>query len=94
MQISRYDFGGFGIVVERGDLSFGAYVPELPGCVALAATYDDVCRLLSQAISVHCLQLERSGDRSVITMGGDDRLVLTPGVWESLCGQAGWTIAP
>lgn len=30
------------LVIEEGENSFGAYVPDLPGCVAVAATEDEV----------------------------------------------------
>jgi predicted RNase H-like HicB family nuclease len=30
------------VVVEGGDSSFGAYVPDLPGCVAVASSRSEV----------------------------------------------------
>lgn len=33
------------VVIERGPTSFGAYVPDLPGCVAVAATREEITAL-------------------------------------------------
>lgn len=30
------------IVIEEGETSFGAYVPDLPGCIAAAETEEEV----------------------------------------------------
>jgi len=30
------------IVIEEGETSFGAYVPDLPGCVAVGKTAEEV----------------------------------------------------
>ncbi|MGC9449923.1 MAG: type II toxin-antitoxin system HicB family antitoxin [Oceanipulchritudo sp.] len=41
------------IVIEEGSESFGAYVEELPGCVAVAKTREEVERLIQEAIEMH-----------------------------------------
>jgi predicted RNase H-like HicB family nuclease len=41
------------IVIERSDTGFGAYVPELPGCVAVAESEAEVRQLIRQAIELH-----------------------------------------
>ncbi|MBK9215512.1 MAG: type II toxin-antitoxin system HicB family antitoxin [Chloracidobacterium sp.] len=41
------------VVVEKGDNSFGAYVPDLPGCVAVAETEEEVLGLIHEAIELH-----------------------------------------
>lgn len=43
----------YAIVIEKGPTSYGAYVPDLPGCVAAAKTRDEVTKLIAEAISVH-----------------------------------------
>ena len=43
----------YAIVVEKGDTSYGAYVPDLPGCVAAAETRDEVLKLIKEAIEFH-----------------------------------------
>lgn len=35
----------YAIVIEQGPTSFGAYVPDLPGCVAAAETREEVVKL-------------------------------------------------
>jgi predicted RNase H-like HicB family nuclease len=41
------------VVIEKGPASFGAYVPDLPGCVAVAKTRREVKRLIREAIQLH-----------------------------------------
>ena len=41
------------VIIEKGPHSYGAYVPDLPGCVAAAATKDEVVRLIREAIEFH-----------------------------------------
>jgi len=41
------------MIVEQSDNSFGAYVPDLPGCVAVGETKEDVLRLIREAIELH-----------------------------------------
>lgn len=43
----------YAVVIEKGPTSFGAYVPDLPGCVAVAKTRDEVKRLIAEAIPLH-----------------------------------------
>ena len=40
-------------VIEKGDTPFGAYVPALPGCVAVGQTREEVQRLILEAIALH-----------------------------------------
>ena len=49
------------IVIEEGDTSFGAYVPDLPGCVAAAATREEAVKLIHEAIDEHLLVLREEG---------------------------------
>jgi len=41
------------VIVEKGPSSYGAYVPDLPGCVAAAETKDEVLGLIREAIVFH-----------------------------------------
>lgn len=43
----------FRIVLERGSKSYGAYVLELPGCVAVAKTPKETLELMKEAIKLH-----------------------------------------
>ncbi len=50
------------VVVEEGPTSFGAYVPDLPGCVAAADTRDEALALIRDAIELHIDELRQSGE--------------------------------
>lgn len=49
------------IIIERGESSFGAYVPDLPGCVAVAPTRDEARQLIREAIEFHLEGLKEEG---------------------------------
>ncbi|MDQ3774753.1 MAG: type II toxin-antitoxin system HicB family antitoxin [Pseudomonadota bacterium] len=49
------------VVVEEGPTSFGAYVPDLPGCVAVGETRDEVVDLIKEAIELHIEGLRDEG---------------------------------
>jgi predicted RNase H-like HicB family nuclease len=50
------------VVVEKSENGFGAYVPDLPGCVAVADKRDEVVSLIQEAIEFHIEGLKESGD--------------------------------
>ena len=43
----------FLVVIEEGPTSFGAHVPDLPGCIAVADTREAVITLIQDAIQFH-----------------------------------------
>jgi len=49
------------VVVEEGSESFGAYVPDLPGCIAAGESKDEVLTLIREAIEFHIEGLKASG---------------------------------
>lgn len=49
------------VVIEEGENSFGAYVPDLPGCVAAADTEAEVKQLIQEALELHLEDLANSG---------------------------------
>jgi predicted RNase H-like HicB family nuclease len=49
------------VVVERGEASWGAHVPDLPGCVAVGETREEVLRLIREAIEFHIDGLKQDG---------------------------------
>jgi predicted RNase H-like HicB family nuclease len=49
------------VVVERGRSSYGAYVPDLPGCVAAGETRREVLKLIRDAVKLHIEALRESG---------------------------------
>ncbi len=50
------------VVVEKSETGFGAYVPDLPGCVAVAETREEVVKLIQEAIEFHIESLIGSGE--------------------------------
>ena len=50
------------VVVEKGATSYGAYVPDLPGCVAVADSRREVLRRIREAISLHIEALRAAGE--------------------------------
>lgn len=53
----------YGIVVEKGETSYGAYVPDLPGCVAVGKTRSEALALIKEAIQLHLDDLRGRGQR-------------------------------
>lgn len=49
------------IVIEEDETSFGAYVPDLSGCVAVSETESEVKQLIQEAIGFHLEDLQDSG---------------------------------
>ncbi len=49
------------VVVERGEASWGAHVPDLPGCVAVGETREEVLRPIREAIEFHLDGLRQDG---------------------------------
>ena len=49
------------VVIERGETSWGAHVPDLPGCVAIGETREEVLQLIREAIEFHIDGLKEDG---------------------------------
>jgi predicted RNase H-like HicB family nuclease len=49
------------VVIEHGPTSFGAYVPDLPGCIAVGQTRAEALTLIRQAIEFHIEGLKEDG---------------------------------
>ena len=49
------------VVFEKEANSYGAYVPDLPGCVAIGETREEVCELITEAIQFHIEGLREDG---------------------------------
>lgn len=50
------------VIIERGESSWGAHVPDLPGCIAVAKTRKEVRTLIKEAIDFHREDLRSHGD--------------------------------
>ena len=51
----------YAVVIEKGAASYGASVPDLPGCVAVAKTRAEVERLIQEAIVLHLKGMREDG---------------------------------
>ena len=51
----------YAVIIETGDTSYGAYVPDLPGCVAVGDSLEEVKRLIHEAIAFHLEGLREEG---------------------------------
>jgi predicted RNase H-like HicB family nuclease len=51
----------YAVIIEEGKNSFGAYVPDLPGCVAVAETKEELLKLIQEAIDFHIEGLREDG---------------------------------
>jgi predicted RNase H-like HicB family nuclease len=50
------------VIVERGPRNLSAYVPDLPGCVATAATLDELKAVMREAIRMHIELAKQHGE--------------------------------
>ncbi|OFX15160.1 MAG: hypothetical protein A2Z18_05680 [Armatimonadetes bacterium RBG_16_58_9] len=50
------------IIFERGESSWGAYVPDLPVCFAAAGTREEVEKLIREAVDLHVQDLHSRGE--------------------------------
>ena len=49
------------VIVKKGEASYGAYVPDLSGCVAVGETRAEVMHLIREAIEFHLEGLREDG---------------------------------
>jgi predicted RNase H-like HicB family nuclease len=52
----------YAIIIEKSDTGFGAFVPDLPGCVAVGETENEVRQLIREAIEFHLDGLREDGE--------------------------------
>ncbi len=52
----------YSVLIEKGPTSYGAYVPDLPGCVAVAHTREEVESLIQSAIAMHLRGMREDGE--------------------------------
>ena len=51
----------YAVIYENGPTSIGAYVPDLPGCVAVGDTLQEVEKLIGEAIEMHIAGMIEDG---------------------------------
>ena len=50
------------VILEEGPESWGAYVPDLPGCVTVGETRQEALQLIREAIEFHSDGMRDHGD--------------------------------
>lgn len=53
----------YAVIIEKGPESYGAYVSDLPGCVAASKTREEVMKLIQESIEFHIEGLREEGRR-------------------------------
>jgi predicted RNase H-like HicB family nuclease len=51
----------YAIIIEKGDSGYGAFVPDLPGCVAVDKSIQETERLIKKAIEFHLEGMKEDG---------------------------------
>ena len=50
------------VIIEKGPTSYGAYIPDLPCCIAAGDTYEETEALIREAVVLHLEVMREYGD--------------------------------
>ena len=53
---------GYAVVIEHEGDAWGAYVPDLPGCVATGSSREEVERRIREAVPAHITLMRETGE--------------------------------
>lgn len=62
----------YAVIIEQGPKSFGAYVPDIPGCVAVGESRAEVVKLIHEAIKFHIEGMKEHGQFAPIPSSSVD----------------------
>lgn len=48
-------------IIEKAGENYSAYVPDLPGCIAAADTFEETERLIREGIAIYIEELRAAG---------------------------------
>ena len=51
----------YAVIIEKSDTGYGAFVPDLPGCVAVGESIQETERLIKEAIEFHLEAMKEDG---------------------------------
>ena len=54
------------VVIEQGPSSYGAYVPDLPGCASMGDTYEEAIANIREAVVCHLEGLRIDGEAATV----------------------------
>ncbi len=52
----------FTVIYEKTSTGYSAYVPDLQGCIAAGATFEETAELMQRAIEIHLESMREDGD--------------------------------
>lgn len=52
----------YAVIYEKSTTGYSAYIPDLPGCVAAAATLEEAEQLIRDAVAMHLEGMREDGD--------------------------------
>ena len=52
----------YAVIYEKTDTGYSAYLPDLPGCVAAAATLAETEQLMKEAVVLHLAGMRSDGE--------------------------------
>jgi len=58
---SRINPMRYAVVIEKGERNYSAYVPDLPGCVSVGDTLEEVKAEIREAIEFHLEGMREDG---------------------------------
>jgi predicted RNase H-like HicB family nuclease len=50
------------VVIEKAESNYSAYVPDLPGCISVGDTLEEVRQMIQEAIEFHIEGMLRDGE--------------------------------
>lgn len=52
----------YAVVIEKAEGNYSAYVPDLPGCVAVGDTLEEIEEMIREAIAFHLEGMQLNGE--------------------------------
>lgn len=50
------------VIIEKSETGYGAHIPDLPGCIAVGKTREEVLKLIREGVELHIQALRESGE--------------------------------
>lgn len=51
----------YAVVIEKAEGNYSAYVPDLPGCITVGDTLEEIKQMIGEAIEFHLEGLQEEG---------------------------------
>ena len=52
----------YAVVIEKAENNYSAYIPDVPGCVAVGTTIEEVRQILAEALVSHLELMREAGE--------------------------------